>query len=125
MREATVRRVINQDPVVITLKRTGRVREGGGFKKFQDELGPYTVLIAERGIGANPQRNVTAVGERASDAGWAMLTGPEVDSLAGGIGEEVEETFTAPHGTFRLRDKRPIRHAGATTGYQFGLEKVA
>ena len=125
MREATVRHMIARDTVPVTLTRTGRVRTGGGFAPLTPvTLGPYTALIAERG-GAFPRETVTVAGGRTVDNGWAALTGPEIDLFVGKIGDEVEERLSAPHGTFRVRDKRPIRHGGAITGYQFGLEKVA
>lgn len=112
---------IQQNPTVITIKRTEKVRSGGGFTDQVSEVGPLTVRIFAQPTGGRHEISDVA-GRKQTDTAYGMLADDTADIKAG---PNVRDEFEAPGlGVFVIRAVYPQVVAGVVAGFQAELERV-
>lgn len=113
--------VIRQNPVTITINRTEKASQGGGFGEVKSEVGPLTVRIFQQASGV-PQEVSTLAGVKLVDGAWGLLADSEADVRAGA---NVQDEFEVPGlGRFRVVGVYAQVMRGKPVGYQAVLERV-
>ena len=111
---------INQNPTTITISRTEKVKDGGGFKEVKSSMGPLTIRIYPQ--KSSNQTEVSALaGTKQINAGWGMSADYLADVRAG---TNVSDEFTAQNCRFKIVAVNPELLNGAMVGYQCDLEKI-
>ncbi|AJA42410.1 hypothetical protein AJ85_05670 [Alkalihalobacillus alcalophilus ATCC 27647 = CGMCC 1.3604] len=121
MRKRHIRWSISQDPTTITIKQTGRVRSGGGFREIDELLPPIVVRIFRSNNNQIKQVSELA-GTKQLDGVWSMLlddasnfqTGPNIKNMF-----EVEGV-----GKFEVKALYPNVVNGEYVGALCELERV-
>ncbi len=119
-RRKNVSWTIGQNPVVITINRTEKVRSGGGFTENQSNLNPITVRIFTQKT-QTPQTVSTLAGTKQIDKSWGLLADHLADIQDG---PNVKDEFDCPEGHFLIKAVYPQFVQGQLVAYQCDLEKV-
>ncbi|AEE95780.1 hypothetical protein [Mahella australiensis] len=112
---------IEQNPTVITIKRTEKIDAGGYFEEVISNIGPVTVRIFQAGTSI-PQDISTLAGTKQIDKSYGLLAGYSADIKAC---PNVLDEFDAPAGHFIIKAVYPQYVQGQIAGYQADLEKVS
>jgi len=121
IRSEHIKRTIDENPVSVTITRTTKVKDKGGFRQEQSTLGPYTVRV-HQGSGGVAKTFDKVGGRKHEDAAWGLLAGPEADIRAD---ELTLDTFEAPSiGKFEVTSVTPQVVKGTLCGLQAELKKV-
>jgi hypothetical protein len=114
--------VIQQNPVRITITRTEKVAQGGGFSESTTTKGPFTVRIFPAG-SRSPDLVSDLPGRKLEDDTWGLLADYTADIQAG---PNVVDEFDAPGlGHFQATAVYPQVVQGQIVGYQADLKKVS
>lgn len=114
-----VKLAIATNPTTVTVSRVEYEPDGGGRKRTESTVGPFTILVA--GQVRDSRSQVGEVGE-AKEADWLALADAGADFR---WGPNVEDTFSVSGlGTFRVKHTRPVTIEGQTAGYELRLELV-
>lgn len=112
---------IQENPVQITITRTAKVRQGGGFAEGEPEaVGPLTVRVYQSNTRRNPQ--VGSLAGTQERQGWGLMADHTADLKDGPLITDLFEV--ADIGRFTIKQVRPLKTLGAVYGYQAELEKV-
>jgi hypothetical protein len=122
-RKKHIRWSIAQNPTVIVIKRTEKVRSGGGFVEWVSTIGPLMVRVFMQGGPAGQQDVSSVAGKKETDTVYGLLADHTADLKAG---PAVTDKFEAPGlGTFLVRAVYPQVVDGVVVGYQADLERVS
>ena len=120
-RRANVAWTINQNPTAITIKRTEKIKSGGGFIENIRTLDPVTVRIFTQ-ASRIPQKTISSLsGTKQIDKSWGLLADHLADIQAG---PNVKDEFDDPEGHFLIKAVYPQYVQGQLVAYQCDLEKV-
>lgn len=113
---------IAQNPTVITLNRTEKVRQGGGFTETKTTAGPFTVRIFQaKDVELDTVSELAGTKHQAADFG--LLADYQADIKAG---PNVTDEFDVPGlGHFVVRKVNPQMAKGEVVGYQATLERIS
>jgi len=113
---------IQQNPSIITISRTEKVRQGGGFTETKTTLTPITVRIFQQ-----KDAGLTILSELAGTKGKADDFGLLADHNADiRDGPNSRDEFTVDGlGHFVVVSVTPMLQGGEVVGYQVGLERVS
>jgi hypothetical protein len=114
-----VKLAIATNPTTVTVSRVEYEPDGGGRKRTESTVGPFTILMAGQ---ARDGRSQVDEGGEAKEADWLALADVGADFR---WGPNVEDTFSVSGlGTFRVKHTRPVTIEGQTAGYELRLELV-
>lgn len=114
-----VKLAIATNPTTVTVSRVEYVPDGGGRKRTESTVGPFTILMAGQD---RDSRSQVDEGGKAKEADWLALADAGADFR---WGPNVEDTFSVSElGTFRVKHTRPVTVEGQTAGYELRLELV-
>ncbi|NPV30637.1 MAG: hypothetical protein HPY58_13520 [Firmicutes bacterium] len=114
--------VIQQNPTQVTINRTEKVPQDGGFAEVTSTKGPFTVRIFPAG-SRSPGLVSDLPGRKLEDDTWGLLADYTADIQAG---PNVVDEFDAPGlGHFRVTAVYPQVVQGQLVGYQADLKKVS
>ncbi len=114
--------VIAENPVQITIRRTTKVAEGGGFNEHASNVGPFTVRVYQQ-KAVNSQETSALVGTKYVSKSWGLLTDYQADVQAS---PTIKDEFdVADVGRFVVKAVYPQKIQGEIWGYQADLEKVS
>ncbi|MCD9025753.1 hypothetical protein [Cohnella silvisoli] len=120
-RKAHIRWTIAQNPVTITIHRTGKQRAGGGFQNVKTDLGPFIVRIFVDGSQTITESET--IGTRQISKVYSLLADSGTDIQAS---PDIDDQFTvADYGTFVVKGVTPQIVKGIVCGYQVDLERVS
>lgn len=115
-----VKLAIATNPTTVTVSRVEYEPDGGGRKRTESTVGPFTILMA--GQVRRDSRSQVDEGGEAKEADWLALADAGADFR---WGPNVEDTFSVSElGTFRVKHTRPVTVEGQTAGYELRLELV-
>lgn len=116
-------RLINENPVTVTINRTQQIAAGGGFSLVTSTVGPFTIRVFQQSNRASDVKVSATIGEKHVDRSWGLLADHLADIQAG---PRVKDEFDIPGlGHFVVDAVRPQRAFGQLVGYQADLEKVS
>ena len=114
-----VKLAIATNPTTVTVSRVEYEPDGGGRKRTESTVGPFTILMAGR---LRASRSQVGEGGEAKEVDWLALADAGADFR---WGPNVEDTFSVPElGMFRVKHTRPVTIEGQTAGYELRLELV-
>lgn len=113
---------IQQNPTTITINRTKKVRQGGGFAEVKTPLDPITVRIFQQKdyvVRVRVISDVSGLKEKVPDFG--MLADHNADIRDG---PNVRDEFDVPGlGHFVVANVTRMLQSGEVVGYQVDLER--
>lgn len=111
---------IQQNPTTITINRTKKVRQGGGFAEVKTPLDPITVRIfQQKDYVVRVISDVSGLKEKVPDFG--MLADHNADIRDG---PNVRDEFDVPGlGHFVVANVTRMLQSGEVVGYQVDLER--
>lgn len=111
---------IQQNPTTITINRTKKVRQGGGFAEVKTPLDPITVRIFQQKDNVvRVISDVSGLKEKVTDFG--MLADHNADIRDG---PNVRDEFDVPGlGHFVVASVTKMLQSGEVVGYQVDLER--
>lgn len=113
---------IQQNPTTITINRTKKVRQGGGFAEVKTPLDPITVRIFQQKdyvVRVRVISDVSGLKEKVPDFG--MLADHNADIRDG---PNVRDEFDVPGlGHFVVASVTKMLQSGEVVGYQVDLER--
>lgn len=113
---------IQQNPTTITINRTKKVRQGGGFAEVKTPLDPITVRIFQQKahiVRVRVISDVSGLKEKVTDFG--MLADHNADIRDG---PNVRDEFDVPGlGHFVVANVTRMLQSGEVVGYQVDLER--
>lgn len=113
---------IQQNPITITINRTEKVRQGGGFTETKTTLPPITVRIfQQRDNDIKVVSDTTGLKEKAFDFG--LLADHAADIRDGP--NTRDEFDVAGLGHFVVASVTKMLQGGGVVGYQVGLERAS
>lgn len=121
-RKADIRWSISQNPVTISINRTAKIRQGGGFKEVKSTVGPFVVRIFQ---GRQQQLTTSSemIGTQSKGRTYSLLAPHDADIRSG---TDVLDTFEAPGiGSFKVSEVIQEIVAGQVCGYQVDIERVS
>lgn len=122
MRRSHVIWNISQNPTVISVGRTEKVRQGGGYNDVTTTVGPFTVRLFMYAVGIIGNEDVSVGGIQQRDR-WSILADHTSDIRAS---TNVIDTFEIPNiGHFRVKAVYPQMINGQLVGIQANVEKVS
>jgi hypothetical protein len=113
---------INQNPTSITISRTGKVRQGGGFKAIETIIGPLTVRISPKKSRSLNTTKTDTIGTRQEQV-WFMIADYQADVKDGP--ETTDEFDVSGLGHFIVKNVYPQMVNSQVVGYQVDIEKVS
>lgn len=114
-----VKLAIATNPTTVTVSRVEYEPDGGGRKRTESTVGPFTILMAGQ---VRDSRSQVDEGGEAKEVDWLALADAGADFR---WGPNVEDTFSVSGlGTFRVKHTRPVTVEGQTAGYELRLELV-
>lgn len=114
-----VKLAIATNPTTVTVSRVEYEPDGGGRKRTESTVGPFTILMAGQ---VRDSRSQVDEGGKAKEVDWLALADAGADFR---WGPNVEDTFSVSElGTFRVKHTRPVTIEGQTAGYELRLELV-
>lgn len=113
---------IQQNPTTITINRTKKIRQGGGFAEVKTPLDPITVRIFQQKdyvVRVRVISDVSGLKEKVPDFG--MLADHNADIRDG---PNVRDEFDVPGlGHFVVANVTRMLQSGEVVGYQVDLER--
>jgi hypothetical protein len=111
---------IQQNPTTITINRTKKIRQGGGFAEVKTPLDPITVRIfQQKDYVVRVISDVSGLKEKVPDFG--MLADHNADIRDG---PNVRDEFDVPGlGHFVVASVTKMLQSGEVVGYQVDLER--
>lgn len=119
-RKAHIRWSIEQNPSTIMIRRTRKVRSGGGFQEEHSDIGPVTVRIFTTSSSA-PKQVSTVAGSKQTDTRYSMLADDKADIRKDTM---TTDRFEANGQMFEIMNVFPQVVRGELVGYQADLERV-
>lgn len=126
--------LIAENPTPITVTRTAKVRDGGGFRETTVNVGTFTGRIYQRGIGRSGHNaDVSVAGLRDRDNRWG-LAAPATMLAPDGVtviptdlraGPNVLDVIEHALGRFEIRGVYPNQDAGEIWGWRADIERVS
>ena len=113
---------ITQNPVVITIQRTEKIRSGGGFNEVESTIGPFTVRIYNK-AGQLPKDTHSLAGTKKTEVAWGLLADHAADIKANS--NVTDEFDVSGLGHFVVVGVFPQLVNGEIVGYQADLERVS
>lgn len=113
-------RLIAENPVTITVLRTRKVPQDGGFDQVESTGGPYTCRIVLQSTGV-PNRVEHLAGIMELDRRWMLLAPHDADLQAG---PHVEDRFTVNGETWRIKAVYRRTVHGEVASQECELERV-
>jgi len=112
---------IQKNPATITIHRTEKAEDSGGFRKTESELSPIVVRIYQKNsISIKHVSNLSGTKDVSSK--WGLLADYQADIKAGP--NVLDEFDVNGIGHFQIIDVTPQRVNGQLAGFQADLEKV-
>jgi hypothetical protein len=113
---------IAQNPATITINRTTKTPQVGGFREEKSQAGPFTVRIFQaKDVELDTISQMSGIKQEAADFG--LLADYQADIRAG---PNVTDEFDVEGlGHFVVIKVTPQRQAGEIVGYQATLERMS
>lgn len=124
--------LIEENPSDITITRTEKVREGGGFRDVETTVGTVRARLYQEATGRSGSDVLqSTAGLKEIDARWGLLLPPEMTAPNGSTiptalraGPNVLDTFETVLGKFEVLAVYPRQDQGEVWGWAATLQKV-
>lgn len=112
---------IRQNPTVITINRTEKIKTEGHFAENKSLVGPFTVRIFKQKSQA-PKIQSELAGTMQNDNSWGLLADYQADIRSGSM---VLDEFDCPLGHYQVGGVTPQILKGVIMGYQADLIRLS
>lgn len=121
MRRKNIAWAIEQNPTTITIERTEKVENNGGFEENKAQIGPFVVRIFQ--INRNENTDSQTIGTKLLVYGWGLLADWHSDIRAS---SNIEDKFEVPNmGLFLIKAVYPQIVKNQIVGYHAALEVIS
>jgi hypothetical protein len=124
--------LIDENPIEVTITRTQKVREAGGFRDVVTTVGTIRGRLYQEATGRQGSEvGTSTAGKIGEDARWGLLC-PATMTAPGGaeiptelrFGPNVQDTFATPLGSFEVTAVYPRQDRGEVWGWQASVQRI-
>lgn len=130
--QAAHEELIEENPIDVTITRVEKVREAGGFRNVETEVGTIRGRLYQEATGRTMgDEATTTAGKIGQDARWGLLCPAEMTAPDGStvptqlrFGPNVQDSFETPLGDFEVIAVYPRQDEGEIWGWAATVQRI-